>query len=70
MIIYNTIYIYNILSMCIIYICMHSYLCVCGVVWCVYVCVHVSVCMCNVHVCMSLYCMLIILPKTKKFGCV
>ena len=38
-IIYNTIYIYNILSMCIIYICMYSYVCVCV---CVCVCVYVQ----------------------------
>ena len=53
-IIFNTIYMYNILSMCIIYICMYSY------VWCVCVCVCVYVCMCIVHVCMPLYCMFIL----------
>ena len=42
---------FNILSMCIIYICMYSYVCVRGVCMCECVCVYVRACMCACDVC-------------------
>ena len=49
---------YNILSVCIIYICMYSYVCVCAV--CVCVCVRECECVCAcMYVCPYIACILL-----------